>query len=487
MPSKKNWKGINIDWTALLGYDNTEIIPVCLTQRQIAVLKACLIPAYWSTRWLNLIVSADVLEEFVADIDNQLSGNDCGAEIMEFRDNPVDSCEVQYSTDGGLTWDTMFRKDNCLPATSSTDITNTYTDITNVSTNNTTYAGDILNNAPDWVWVDSDSDKALCWAIDFYVDFVCDFAVTQIQSGNVTRREDNDWLDDLADGIAGAVIAALVFFSSNPITLPAAAVGAIGWASVLLVEEVWDWLVGKDWEDFEDDDAKHDVKCIMYHAMKGQTPDFNVWRDSLEDFEILGEAQKSIGGMVHEMNQSVDVFINYMILMEELNDVLAILPECDCPDRWEHEWDFLNFDREAWYIGGSPPYYGSFVDNLGFDAELNGESPESNIIWKVILSESVPRCDRWAFTYTGVKGTFDSNVTAMEMTNSPQGSDIQTQGWFLTGTHEWFNYFTLDTIVNPTLFIRSCWTDGAFKGSVYVSNIKMGGEGPDPFAGRITS
>ncbi|MCK5603069.1 hypothetical protein KAR91_14390, partial [Candidatus Pacearchaeota archaeon] len=77
MSHNKNWKAITIDWTALGGYDNLEIIPVCLTQRQVAVLKSLLIPAYWSTRWDNLTASADELDEFVTNIDNQLSGNDC--------------------------------------------------------------------------------------------------------------------------------------------------------------------------------------------------------------------------------------------------------------------------------------------------------------------------------------------------------------------------------------------------------------------------
>ena len=333
----KAWKAITLDWVDLQTYDHTEIIGVCLTQRQIAILKALLITAYWSTRWAQLGVTSDQLEEFVGAIDNQLDGNDCGVCNMEFRDNPSDDCEVQYSNDAGLTWTTMFRKDICAPQKiiTSETITQTTTNINTVITNNATYAGDILNVAPEWEYVDQWSDNALCYVINKYVRFVCDFAVNEIVTYNTQKRSENDWLDDIAVLLAELVMDVLVATSvasgGNPITMPIVAMGALTWASVQIVEWAWDYWAGIDPDKFKDEDAIEVVACWMYNKMRGSTPTFSRWRDSLDDFVPDGVAESSISSSVAAFNAEVDIFINYMILMEEVNDIAEYLDVCDCP------------------------------------------------------------------------------------------------------------------------------------------------------------
>lgn len=175
--SKATGKRNRFDWTALDGYDDVDIIGVCLTQQQIMILKAALIPAYWSARWMGFpgsVEARDALDAMIAKIDAQLDGNDCEVFSMEFRDNPYDPCEVQYSNDVGETWTTMFRKDVCAIPT-LIDIQNIYEGAENNTTNQTTYAGDITNIAPDWEYTgepthDKWVDVALCYAIAKYVD-----------------------------------------------------------------------------------------------------------------------------------------------------------------------------------------------------------------------------------------------------------------------------------------------------------------------------
>lgn len=334
MSNKRDWKAIAIDWTALDDYDNDEILAICLTQRQVAVLKACLMPAYWQTRWENLTATADELDEFVAEIDNQLSGNDCGECDMEFRDNPNDVCEVQYSTDGGDTWTTMFRKDVCpaTPVTTTIDITNMYTNINTVTTNNTTWNNNIINVAPDWAYVDSDSDKALCWVIDAYVDMICDFAIEQIEANNQNRREEADWLDDIDVLITSTVMTA-VMVTAGVVTLPVIVVGAITYATTKIVEGVWDLLVSDSVADFQDDDARDTVKCWMWNQIRGETPQFTTWSTSLDNFDYGGAttAEQSIASSTALFNAEADIYINWMILFEDINSISAGLPDCDCP------------------------------------------------------------------------------------------------------------------------------------------------------------
>lgn len=483
----KDWKAVTMDWTALQDYDHSEQLGICLTQREVAILKALLTTAYWSTRWTNLTATPDELDEFVSNLDSQLDGNDCGVCNMEFRDNPLDPCEVQYSTDGGGTWTTMFRKDICHAAPTSVDIDNIYTDITNIETNNTTWAGDITNVAPDWAYVDADSDKALCWAISFYVDMVCDTAIAQIKSENQNNRDMNSWLDDLSDMLGAGVVAAIAFFSSNPITLPMVAMTAIAWATTQVVDEIWDWLVTRDYSDFEDEDARQAIKCVMYQAMEGATPQYANWQSSVDFFSSFGGAYQSIAGAVHKMNQSVDVYINYMLMMEELNDISSTLPVCPCPARWEHTWDFVTHGKEYWDLLGNG--YGQWTDGVGFEGQLivGGGGETSNIIQNLKLDETVPRCDKWSFYSVRDRGAWDSNVTSMEMYNPPRATDSQNSGWFITGENWWDNTFAIDNLDSVALFIRSCWTLGVDYGSVKITKVKLEGEGVDPFLGRDTS
>ena len=107
--SPKRWKSLQMDWTDLQSHDDTTIVHVCLTQQQIAILKASLIPAYWSTRWTNLTITKDELDAFVAKLDGQLDGNECGsmdcddvADCIETSENVTDAL-INYLTINNFT------------------------------------------------------------------------------------------------------------------------------------------------------------------------------------------------------------------------------------------------------------------------------------------------------------------------------------------------------------------------------------------------
>ncbi|KKK71109.1 hypothetical protein LCGC14_2917240, partial [marine sediment metagenome] len=103
-------------------------------------------------------------------LDNCEGGSDMAT---IFRENPLDVCEVQYSTDEGLNWFTMFRKDNCSGAPIGASGVEINTSITTITNNDITYAGDIINLAPKWTYSAGITDLALCWSIKKYVDYIC--------------------------------------------------------------------------------------------------------------------------------------------------------------------------------------------------------------------------------------------------------------------------------------------------------------------------
>lgn len=486
MSSQKDWKAITIDWTALDDYDNESILGVCLTQRQVAVLKACLMPAYWSTRWENLTATADELDEFVAEIDSQLSSNDCGGLNMEFRDNPTDSCEVQYSNDGGVTWSTMFRKDNCSPGATPAEINQIYTDITNIANDYTTWNNDILNVAPDWEYVDANSPRALCWAIDFYVDMICDFAIQQIESHNDEVRSENDWVDDLGD-IIGTGIVAGISAAAGAVTFPAIVIGAFVWASTEIVDAVWDYFVTVEADFFTDDDARQVVKCLMYEAQTGETPQFPAWRDSLQGWAQLGGNAGKIARSVHLWNQVERIYIEYMMLMEDINTIRATLPECPCPDRWTHEWNFVTHGMENWIIDSA---YGEYQVGVGVVAEeelLTGDW-KMNIIRYLALYEPIWNTDKWTFHTNVIRGTFDAIGPGYEMENPPDTPYSWNNGFVTTGTLSYTNTYPLRHLQYVRVaHALSDHTEGPITGTMIITGVTIEGVGEDPFYGRETS
>jgi hypothetical protein len=335
MPARTG-KRILFDWDTLGQYDNTVSYGVCLTQRQCMILKAALIPAYWSRRWMGFPGtegSIDYLDAMISQIENQLDGNDCPECNMEFRDNPDDPCEVQYSNDGGLSWTTMFRKDVCAPAqvASPGDITNIYDNQTIITNNHTLWDNDIINVAPQWEYVDLNSDNALCKVIDMYIEMICDTAIAQIQKENVERRDQNSWFDDVVAVISGSIIVELSTMAAGTVFWPVAIVAAVGWATAAIADKVWDELVTVGWEQFEDEEAKQAVKCWMYQSLRGNTPQWETWTDSLSGFVPEDANETLIAEVVGIWNSDEDIYINYMLLMEDYNSIAESLPVCDCP------------------------------------------------------------------------------------------------------------------------------------------------------------
>lgn len=488
----KSWKAVTLDWTALQDYDHLEQLSICLTQRQVAILKALLTPAYWSTRWTALTATQDELEDFVSQIDYKLDGNDCEFTDMRFRDNPNDGCEVQYSTDAGIIWQTMFRKDNCGPKPLVIDIDINYANQTQMNTYNTTYAGDIVNVAPQWDYTDPDQDNALCWAIQQYVDLVCDVAIQTIESGNQDKRDANDWIKDWGEIAAGYVIAWATLLSAGTVTFPALALGALTWACTALLEAALDYFILDDIDAYQDEDAKDIIKCYMYQQIQGATPQFVPWQDSLSSWESFGGNEKVIAGAVNIANQSEDVYIDWLVLTEEINEIAASLPECPCLDVWSHTWDFANYGKDTWYVDklGTPEAMGYWSPGVGFVAEdLPGDDGKNTLNFAV-FPEAIPHVRTMTCTYDCVKGHWDNNTTAVELTMNGVGTQQWSQAFISTEEGQQKELIAaVNDATQAHVFLRSSYDETIPHdlGSMILTHVEFEGDGVDPFSGRITS
>lgn len=489
----KSWKAVTFNWTDLQSYDHVEQIGVCLTQRQVAVLKALLTTAYWSTRWVGLTATADELDEFVSQIDYKLDGNDCEAETMLFRDNPNDTCEVQYSTDGGAIWNTMFRKDNCPQGVSETIITNWYITQTEVNTNYTTYAGDIINVAPDWDYVDPDQDNALCWTIQNYVDFVCDFAITQIETNNQNRRDQNDWLDELSPAVSAAATAMFVWLIGSVVVIPATVIAGVTYSLTLLFDNLLDTLINESADAYRDQDARDIIKCYMYQEITGSTPQWANWSSSLSQWESFGGNAKTIAETVNTVNNHEKTYMEWMILTEDINAIAASLPPCPCPATWSHTWDFANFGPDTWVIDPAalPTPEGVWTPGEGFLAEHVAEGgKDKNLIRYLLFPEAVPNVTTMRITYDCLRGDFDVIWSSRVITLTGVGTRDDNSGVIADGDGQQAALIAaLGNATRATVLLRVSTTDTPTGDWGYglITHVEFEGEGVDPFSGRITS
>ncbi len=489
----KDWKAITFDWTALQDYNNVDQIEVCLTQRQVAVLKALLTTAYWSTRWTALTATSDELEAFVSQIDYKLDGNECGVTTMIFRDNPSDPCEVQYSNDGGANWSTMFRKDNCPGGTSETVITNWYVNQTSVENHYTTYAGDIINVAPQWEYTDPDQDNALCWTIQNYVDFVCDFSITQIETNNQNRRDQNDWLDELAPAVSAAVTAMFVALIGSVVVIPAAIIGGFTYSVTLLLDNLLDTLINESSDAYRDEDAKDAIKCYMYEQIVGSTPQWAAWSGSLSSWESFGGNYKTIAETVNTLNQGERLYIEWMILTEDINSIADVLPPCPCPATWSHTWDFANFGPDTWIIdpAATPTPQGIWTPGQGFlCTHVTEGGKDKNLIRNLLFPEAVPRVTTMRITYDCLRGDFDVIWSSRVISLTGVGTRDDNSGVIADGDGQTAALIAAlgdATSAFVTLRVSTTDTPTGNWGMGLITHIEFEGEGVDPFSGRITS
>lgn len=493
----KRWKAVLWDYLSLSQYDNDTLIPVCLTARECSILKTSITTARWATRWTGLTgAMPDDLLALIDGIEYKLDQIEpCGeSDMLYFRDNPNDTCEVQYSHDG-INWLTMFRKDTCRDTSWSLgDVITTNNQVIN---NHNTYQGDITNVAPNWVYNDLEpewSNKSLCYAIRKYVDIMCDTAIKTIQSNNDDRRNENEWLDDLATivGTVGATVAAELLISAGvSVALPAAAPAAIAWATLRIIDSIWEKLVDEDYSAFEDADVRNAIACAMYCQMQGHTPQFAEWENSLADYRLTWAGDYAIvAEYINTCNSDVDVFIQYMVLMEGINEVAEYLDECPCTCEWTHNWNFAERGMEAWTLGS----YGEYQEGIGVVGTARVEGNYNSItIDNLYLSESINRVVSMTLLLNNcVRGTFDYWPNSLELRYDPEPIAEFNAGWFITGRTSYTWTLTdgpIDTTKIGVKVIRASYKDvPPANGSVAIWGMQLHGHGgPDPFLGRDTA
>jgi len=379
------------------------------------------------------------------------------AEMM--RQKPTQPCIWQASYDGGETWADIFDMSLCLSGKSSRTPLEYIALVNelNVEINNTndTYLGDVTNVTNNWVYGDEDDanrDAALCYAIEEFIDFVCETMLKLIGDGNVEFKDGADFFAAIEIALAG--IATGLF--SLGIATSWTGIGAIALAASAAITLVIGYTKSSDAPIFQDDAAKETLRCQMYLAMAGQTPTLALWQASLSSVSEPSTNVQHLNNVVNSFLDFEDLFIQWMIAFDDVAGLSVPVPNA-CADCEALSYNRLDGDGNDDMYGVPNNTASASVYDAGNDLYIGQFVPSGGA---VIIGTGI---DFGATkTITAVRATFDIHRTASA-----------------GGTCHWSMY---DSDDNPIASLSNTGTQLSpytavmeFSGSVETDNIEFRG------------
>lgn len=283
-----------------------------------------------------------------------------GMDCMDFmmRQSPDDFCILEQSLDGGTTWTTVFDFSLCLAITEGStnvqnnNIFNNYTNAVNNFQNYTynnyveNYVDSVTDVHPELGYGDADDsfrDDALCYALGKLVDALCQSAIEII---NQSAETSDDVKTSLA--VVGAVLGILLLAGSG-IGLPAATLlsasliaSGIGLGAAVGTA-VFDFLLGKSADIFQNAEAKQEVVCDLFTTLAGSDVDHADLISAFSGASGLSSDAMDIADfgeiLITELAYYAAFTESYAVAFQSAK--LGLLPACPCDaGTWCFMWEF---------------------------------------------------------------------------------------------------------------------------------------------------
>lgn len=289
------------------------------------------------------------------------------------RQNPDDSCELQQSSDGGLTWSLAFDYSLCLPQPQldffqmdkiqqQLDALIQLYDALNGDVSQL-YAELVYDGTSD----DDYRDLALCASTKSIVDFIC-----------ILTLDTREFQFDLTRiGLAFIGLVAVATGLGTPLGL---AILALAEAGVLMADGVSDAILNNEV-------ARQAVACCMYNSLKGATLTLPSFQTSVIacGFDPLSH-EAAIAGVVSDIiGFDEDIFTAFLEYTDKNYRFAELgLVDCPCDTDWEHIFDFQVADG-GWSI---LTWGDGWVSGKGWQSQDNNNVQELAYI-EIFFSDTV--------------------------------------------------------------------------------------------------
>lgn len=303
-----------------------------------------------------------------------------GGQPTMIRQKPDDTCVLQVSYNGGLSWADAFDYDLCRPPDYSTSATllEQWTQVIN--------AWDAVlegyDGTPQSVWADAvygDTndgvrDDALCFGLDAYIRNLRQAAIeidARRRQGVINQLGIIAALMGLVAGAAGLGFALPIFaILGGKWFLLSMGMGAFG---VIIAQTTLEFPAG--WQ--EDDDLVNDLVCCMYTSLAGQTLSYGAFIAAVQACETFQE-DNPLMQLLSIASDSSDSYVGLVDFIGEVYDATLADPDivfpCPCTQDNEPECEGFNITWSS--VGATPPGWTGEKDNGA--GEIIGEWTRAN-------------------------------------------------------------------------------------------------------------
>jgi len=325
--SSKKYRAITYDYEALQLF-STESKLYCLTDQQVAWIRANIPYYFWKTRWTNLNISNEKLSENASELEYAL---------MSCLD--LQPATIQYI------YDREVKK--------QLELFNTLYNSGGIAVLNPDTPTDFFNGDDS-----DDRNSALCTALTIYVRTYIQNWVTQAQ---------------IALGVV-VVVGIVASISVVGGLIASVLVGGLA----LITQTALDAMA--------DDGAINDVICCMLSNLENTAVSQVNWEASLDScgFDV-GSNQAIIRDIVAS---DIEQFDNYLSFLNSLGDSFVLAESgvsvcVECLDVWEHDIDFT-IDQQGFVIS-----QGNYNARLECACWNPGPGQENRLIAKLTFSQDV--------------------------------------------------------------------------------------------------
>lgn len=427
-----------------------------------------------------------------------------GEHCMRFqlRQNPDNSCLIEQSIDGGLSWSDAFDLSLCSSivdgSNPQTILNNFYTTTYNTYQNYvyqnyvSNYINSVTDIAPELGYGDADDeyrDDALCYALGKFVDSVCNQA-------NEYFNSVNDTANDLRVALAlAAAVVGIIALGASGVGTPAAvilAADATMWAAGIGLGSALGGVLFDHWSEtnqsaYNDDQAKQDIVCCLYNNLAGIDFDQD---DFIAAFNCTGLSTNATAiydaaAILAQENAT------YASMVSNMSYGLAaakagLLPECLC-QTWCYVLtgsDFVAVETNGYTLAvasGSDWTYSDWIDTSNRyrrSVQIELASPLNTTITSVEIN------------YSLTKGNYQTPAIdvgiGFKLTSSGMWDEMLNQNDVVEGALQ-TQVFTNDYLVAGETFQVTCvsgsvvGSSSGWSGTVTIHSVKVYGIGSNPF------
>lgn len=316
-------------------------------------------------------------------------GDSCCMPIL--RKNPANECVVEQSYDCGETWVELINLLDCVTSATAPlfdaqsqylldNLLNKYTGVATSISEKLGYTGEAE---------DAYRDAALCAATELIVDAMCDAEIERRLAGENVWDEMDEFLWAASIVVALIPIPGFRFLAAGlAFTATFVRYGLPLWEVIALAA-------------LQDENAREQVACSMYNALRGETPTEARFAAAL-DTPLYSPVSVAfpIGLAIKPMLAEVEVYVTFLDMWAKMYDLAEgeFLVGCPCPnDQWTAQFlgDFE--DMPNYIIETSAPYPDAVFSepNNWFTASDDPALSDSSNAGHVRIPSSIDYTFKW--------------------------------------------------------------------------------------------